>query len=327
MKGLKIFVSRVIPDNGIRLLENEGFRLTLWEKDIPISQEELIVLVKKHNALLSMGSDKIDKYFLNECRHLDIISQFAVGYDNIDVKEATRLKIPVGNTPGVLSDATADIAFGLMIATSRKMFYMHKSIIRGEWKYFYPKANLGIELRNKTIGIFGLGRIGFEMASRCKGAFNMKIIYCNRNRNEEAEKILGAERVSFDRLLSESDVLSVHCKLSDETKGIFDWDAFRKMKPTSLFINTARGLVHNEKDLIKALKENVIWGAGLDVTNPEPMQPGNPLMDMDNVSVVPHIGSATIEARNEMARLAAENILGFYRTKTVPNILNPEALS
>ncbi len=326
-ENIKIFISREIPEIGLGLLKNEGFKITIWKEAIPVTQQELIQLVKKHNALLSMGSDKIDKYFLNECRHLDIISQFAVGYDNIDIAEASRLKIPVGNTPGVLSDATADIAFGLMIATSRKMFFMHKLITRGEWNYFFPKANLGIELRNKTLGIFGLGRIGYEMASRSRGAFNMKVIYCNRNQNREAEKNLKAEKVSFDRLLSESDVLSIHCKLSAETKGIFDWNAFKKMKPTSLFINTARGQVHNENDLIRALNEKIIWGAGLDVTNPEPMHPGNPLLEMENVSVLPHIGSATVEARNEMARLAAENIIGFYRAKTVPNILNPEALT
>ena len=156
--------------------------------------------------VLTLLTDSIDKIFLNECRHLDIISQFAAGYDNIDISEATKLGIPIGYAPGAMSDATADVAFGLMIAVSRKMFYMHKTIAKGGWTYFKPKANLGIELKNKTLGIFGLGRIGMQMAIRCKGAYNMKIIYHNRKRNEEAEKLLNAMPVSFEELLQQSDV-------------------------------------------------------------------------------------------------------------------------
>jgi glyoxylate reductase len=281
---------------------------------------------KQHNVLLCLSADKIDVAFLNECKHLEIISQFAVGYDNINVPEATKLGIPVGNTPDVLSDATADIAFGLMMTVSRKFFYLHKSIAKGEWRYFQPKKNLGIELKNKTLGIFGLGRIGIEMAKRCKGAYNMNVIYHNRKRNESAEKELGAKWVSFDELLQQSDVLSVHSMLSEETKGIFNKSAFSKMKSNAIFINTSRGGVHNEPDLIEALNNKIIWGAGLDVTNPEPMLPDNPLLSMESVAVLPHIGSGTVEARNAMSRLAAENIIQFYKTGIVPNCLNPEVL-
>jgi glyoxylate reductase len=163
-----------------------------------------------------------------------------------------------------------------------------------------------------------------EMAKRCKGAYNMNILYTNRRSNEEAEKILQAKRVSFDELLQQSDVLSVHCTLNPETKGIFNKAAFSKMKPTSIFINTTRGPVHNEEDLIEALNSKIIWGAGLDVTNPEPMKPDNPLLEMENVAILPHIGSATIEARSEMSRMAAVNIVEFYRGNKVPNIINPE---
>ena len=154
----------------------------------------------------------------------------------------------------------------------------------------------------------------------------MNILYCNRHRNEKAEKSLEAEYVSFERLLSESDVISAHCKLSDETKGVFNMEAFTKMKPSAIFINTSRGPVHNESDLTKALNEKIIWGAGLDVTDPEPMKADNPLLEMENVCVLPHIGSATVEARNAMARLAAGNIIEFYKNKKVPHILNPEVL-
>jgi glyoxylate reductase len=213
-----------------------------------------------------------------------------------------------------------------MIAASRKMFFMHKKIEKGEWKHFTPKSNLGIELKNKTLGVFGLGRIGTELAKRCKGAYNMNIIYHNRKPNTEAEKIVGAKYVSFDELLAESDVLSVHTISSEETKGIFNKAAFDKMKPTSIFINTSRGAVHNEKDLIEALNKGKIWGAGLDVTNPEPMDKNNPLLNMENVAVLPHIGSATVEARNAMSKLAAENIIGFYKNARIPHLVNPDVM-
>lgn len=292
-----------------------------------MAQPELIERAKQVNALLSLGADKLDKTFFSQCGHLDIIAQYAVGYDNIDVAEATRLGIPVGNTPDVLSEATADVAFGLMIAVSRKMFYLHKTIQQGEWKQFEPLKNLGQELTGKTLGIFGMGRIGQVMAQRCVGAYSMKVIYHNRNRNLEAEKNFNARYVSFDALLKESDVLSVHSVLSAETKGLFNKEVFKKMKPSSIFINTSRGGVHNEADLIEALQQGKIWGAGLDVTNPEPMKSDNPLLVMPNVAVLPHIGSATIEARTGMARLAAENIIAFYQRGQVPYCVNPDALA
>lgn len=206
------------------------------------------------------------------------------------------------------------------------MFYLHNTIARGEWKQFEPLKNLGFELSGKTLGIFGMGRIGMVMAKRCQGAFDMKIIYHNRTKNAEAEEMFGAKWVSFDDLLGQSDVLSVHSVLSKETTGVFNHDVFARMKPTSIFINTSRGGVHNEADLIEALNNNIIWGAGLDVTNPEPMLPGNPLLSMPNVAILPHIGSATIEARTGMARVAAENIVEFYKSGKVPTCVNGEVL-
>ena len=324
---VKVFITRDLPGVGIELLKKEGFNVSVWPHDRPMSPAELIEEGKKANAILTLLTDTIDADLLSACAHLDIISQFAVGYDNINIPEATKLGIAVGYTPGAMSDATADTAFGLMIATSRKMFYLHKTIAKGEWTFFRPKADLGIELKNKTLGIFGLGRIGLQMAMRCKGAYNMKIIYHNRKPNKEAEKLLDASLVSFDELLSQSDVLSVHCALNNETRGIFDQRAFSKMKPTSIFVNTARGGIHNEKDLVKALNVLNIWGAGLDVTNPEPMDANNPLLSMPNVAVLPHIGSATEEARNEMSRLAAMNIIEFYKYNRISNVVNPETLT
>ena len=322
----KILVTRNIPSIGIEMLRKEGFPVTSWSLERPMTDQELIAESKKHHVILCVSADNIGTDFINACPHLEMISQFAVGYDNIDVPLATKSGIPIGYAPGAMNEATADIAFGLMIAVARKFVYMHKGILKGEWTYFKPNANLGMEFNNKTIGIFGLGRIGLAMARRCKGAYNMNIIYCNRSVNDEAEKLFNAKRVSFDELLRQSDVISVHSVLSKETKEIFNKDAFSKMKSTSIFINTARGGVHNEHDLIQALTKGTIWGAGLDVTNPEPIRLDNPLLEMENVCILPHIGSATIEARNAMSRMAAENIISYYKNNTVPNIVNPEVL-
>lgn len=327
VKNIKVFISRDLPEIAVQLLRKEGFLVTAWSQERVMTPTELVQETRKHDVLLCTVSDRIDSALFKECPHLKMISQFGVGYDNINVAEATSRGIVVTNTPGAMSDATADIAFGLMLAVARKMFFLHKGIIQGEWGYFKPKSNLGIELKNKTLGIFGLGRIGTEMAKRCIGAYNMKVIYHSRKPNVPGEKLLSATRASFDELLRQSDVLSVHCVLSAETTGIFNRTMFSKMKRTAIFINTARGLMHNEEDLLAALRNGEIWGAGLDVTNPEPMRPNNPFLSMENVAVLPHVGSGTIEARTEMARLAAMNIIKFFKNGRVPNIVNPESIS
>ena len=321
---MKVFITRHIPEVGIKKLKDAGIEIVEWKEKRELTQSELIEYSKKCDALLSAGYNKMDAHFLNECQHLKVIALHSVGYDNVDIAEANRLKIPVGNTPGVLSGPTADVAFLLMLAVSRKAFYLHEKIAKGDWKFFEPTANLGIQLYGKTLGIYGLGNIGFEMAKRCIGAYNMKVIYHNRNKNQKAEKELNAACVPFEELLKRSDVLSVHTNLSKETRGKFDKSAFEKMKPTSIFINTARGGIHNEEDLINALQNGTIWGAGLDVTNPEPMKKDNPLLTMPNAAVLPHIGSATIETRNEMAKIATENIIAGLIGKRIPFPVNPE---
>ena len=326
MERIKILATRQFPDVGLDLLEQEGFELTRWSEDRPMTAAELVDHCRGHQALFCTVSDAIDRKFLDQSRHLDIISQFAVGYDNIDVDYATSLGIPIGNTPDVMTEATADIAFGLMIATVRKMFFNHKLISNGEWGYFRPKGHLGMELTGKTLGVFGMGRIGMAMARRCRGAYGMEILYCSRHPYPAAEKDLGARRMEFNDLLGQSDVVSVHCPLTPETSGIFDKAAFKQMKPSAIFINTARGQVHNQADLMAALADKEIWGAGLDVTDPEPMDRNHPLLSMENVCVLPHIGSATREARDGMSRLAAENIIEFYQTGSVPHGVNPQVL-
>ncbi|MFU8769683.1 MAG: 2-hydroxyacid dehydrogenase [Desulfotignum sp.] len=322
----KILVTRKYPETGIQLLKVRSFALHQWDQDRPMTPAELLRLSKDSDAVLCTLTEQIDQAFLHQCRHLDIISQFAVGYDNIDIETATALGIPVGFTPDAMSEATADIAFGLILAVARNMVFMHKTIINGTWGYFNPTAHLGMELNSRTLGIFGLGRIGLKLARRCRAAWDMRILYHNRTPNPVAEKESGAVFVSFEDLLSQSDVVSVHCTLTPDTRHRFNRAAFEKMKPSAIFINTARGPIHHEPDLIDALEKKMIWGAGLDVTDPEPMHPDNPLLSTKNVCVLPHIGSATREARERMSVMAAQNIIEFYDTGRVPHIVNPQAL-
>lgn len=324
---MKVLITGEVPEIARNILQSEGFEVTEKPVRIPMSPEELVLLCKRHDALLTGVSDKIDATFLKQCRHLKVIALYSAGYDRVDVEAATELKIPIGNTPVVLSDATADVAFLLILAVARKAFFMHKNIAKGQWKLADPLVGMGIELNGKTLGVFGLGNIGTELARRCKGAYNMKVIYHNRGHNAEAEKELGAKRVSFEELLQQSDIVSVHSQLTDETRDLFNADAFDKMKSSAIFINTSRGGVHNEVDLIAALQSGKIWGAGLDVTNPEPMKPDNPLLDMPTVAVLPHIGSATFEAREGMARVAAQNIVAGLRGVPLVYAVNPEVSS
>ena len=230
---MKVFVTRKIPDVGIRLMKEAGLTVTEWLEKTNPSASEVISVCQNCDALLDVGS-AINKTFLQACSHLKVIALFSVGYDRVDISEANRLKIPIGNTPGILSEATADIAFLLMLAASRKAFFMNEKIRKGEWGHQSAVANLGIELYGKTLGIWGLGNIGLEMARRCAGAYKMRIIYCNRGKNKEAERELGAVSVSFNELLRQSDVLSVHTALTNETRGKFNKETFAKMKPTSI---------------------------------------------------------------------------------------------
>jgi glyoxylate reductase len=321
---MKVFISRKIPETGLQYLRDAGVSISEWTTKRDLTPEELIGYCKSADALLSAGSNRIDKSFLDASAHLKVISLHSVGYDNVDVAAATAIKMPIGNTPGVLSDSTADIAFLLMLATSRKAFYMSKTIQQGGWGFFEPTANLGIDIRGKTLGIYGLGKIGFELAKRSVSAFGMQIIYHNRGHHVEAEKELNARWVSFTELLENSDVLSVNTALTEETKGKFNKEVFKQMKRNAIFINAARGSIHNETDLTEALEKGIIWGAGLDVTNPEPMLPDHPLLSMPNVCVLPHIGSATEETRAAMSLIAAKNVVAGLKGERLPFVVNPE---
>ena len=322
---MKVFITNQIPQVGIDMIEDAGHEVTIFPPEkTPIPHHLLIEACQNHNALLIAGFAKIDEAFFQQCPGIKVISLFSVGYDSVDINAATRYKVPVGNTPDVLSKATADTAFLLMLAVSRKAFYNYQKILNGKWQQFEPVADLGIDLHGKTVGIFGLGKIGFEMARKCKAAFDMNVIYHNRSRNDKAERELEAKLVSFDELLAQSDVVSMHANLTPETKGIFNKAAFAKMKPTAIFVNTGRGKMHNEEDLKEALDKKIIGGAGLDVTNPEPMHKDNPLLLRPNVCVLPHIGSATEQTRNAMAQLAAQNVIAGLKGEKLPTVVNKD---
>ena len=316
---MKIFVTRVLPDEGLSLLRDAGHTLTIHAEKRELTRDELVSMCQGQDGLLSAGHNKLDADFFKACPNLKMVALYSVGYDHVDLAAAAKAGVPVSNTPGVLSQATADTSFLLMLAVSRKAFFLHRQIAAGNWGFYEPTANLGIELTGKTLGVFGLGKIGFEMAKRCRGAYDMNIIYHNRSANAEAEQQLNAKYVSFGDLLAQSDVLTVHAALTPETRGLFAKAVFEQMKPTSIFINAGRGALHNEEDLLDALEQGTIWGAGLDVTNPEPMLPTNPLLDLPNVAVLPHIGSATVEARTAMARIAALNMLAGLEGRELPN--------
>lgn len=320
----KLFITKQIPEAALQVLKSYDFDIHIHSGDNIRSTEELIEHCLQYHAVLTASTHVLDKDFFTRCAHLKGVALTSVGYDNVDIRSATRVGVPVSNTPGVLSNATADIGLLLMLSVSRKAFYMHRAIVEGQWEANQLSGKLGIELYGKTLGIFGLGRIGLELARKCRALFQMKIIYHNRNRKTEAERELDAQYVSFEDLLQNSDVLSVHANLSDATRGIFSLEAFSQMKPGAIFINTSRGPLHNETDLITALNNKLIWGAGLDVTHPEPMKADNPLLQMENVCILPHLGSATIETRTKMAVMAAENIAAALNDHPMPQAINPQ---
>lgn len=321
---MKVFISRKIFGSVIGFLEDKGLEVIVNEYNRKLTQEELIKHCQQADLLLNIGHVSLDQHFFAECSHLKGIALASVGYDHVDLVQANHYRIPVSNTPEVLSKATADIAFLLMQVVSRKAFYMSKLIEKDQWKDFEFIHNLGVELEGKTLGIYGLGRIGLELARKAKVAFNMDIIYHNRHSSPLAEKTVGACYVSFDDLLAKSDVLSVHTNLTSETAYRFNEDSFKRMKRSAIFINTARGKIHVEQDLYNAILQGEIWGAGLDVTDPEPMAADNPLLQLPTVCVLPHIGSATLETRTKMSFTAANNIVAASKGIPMPQVINKE---
>lgn len=314
----KVFVSRIIPEAGLNLIR-EACDAEVWPEVMPPPYELLIEKVKTVDGLLSTLNDRIDANLIATCGdNLKVISQMSVGYDNIDVKAAQARGIPIGNTPGVLTDATADLAFALLLAAARRIVEGVEYIREGKWRTWEPLALLGGDLSGATLGIIGLGRIGEAVARRAKG-FNMRIIAYSPSKKPADAAQLGIEMVSLDDLLQQSDYVSIHVPLNAQTRGIINAEALRKMKSSAILINTARGPIVDQQALYEAVKSGVIGGAALDVTSPEPMSPDDPLLSLPNVTIVPHIGSASLKTRNKMATMAAENLIAGVLGKLLPN--------
>jgi len=298
--------------------------LRVNSEDRPLSRAELVEAVRWADCILTQLTDRIDGSLLDENPALKIVANYAVGYDNIDVKAATERKIPVSNTPDVLTDTTADLTFALLLSAARRIVESDSYLRSGKYKGWAPLLLLGHEIHHKTIGIVGLGRIGYAVARRAKG-FDMNIIYYDIDEKPYAKE-LGAKLVSLETLLKESDFVSLHPFLDTRSNHLIDEPQLKLMKKTAILVNASRGSVINEAALVKALKEGWIGGAGLDVFEKEPqLAPG--LAECPNAVIVPHIGSATITARNEMGLKAARNIIARLRNEKLPSCVNPEALS
>ena len=320
---MKVFVTRLIAEKALSMLRPH-VEMEVWPEDRPIPREALLQKVKGLDGLLCLLTEKIDDELLDAAGpSLKVISQMAVGYDNIDVAAVTARRIPIGNTPDVLTDATADMALALLMAAARRLVEGDKFVRAGQWKTWSPNLLLSTEVTGATLGLVGFGRIGQAVAKRARG-FDLRVLVHSRTRQPELESRLGVEYVDFETLLRESDFVSIHTPLNAVTRGLFSEPQFRQMKPTAILINTSRGPVVDQPALYRALKDGLIAGAALDVTDPEPIPPDEPLLALDNVIIVPHIGSATVQTREKMAVLAAENLLAGLRGERLPNCVNGE---
>jgi glyoxylate reductase len=325
MPKLKVYVTRELPERGLKIIK-ERFDTEVWKEYAPPPKKVIIEKVKNVDALATLLSDKIDAEVFDAAPKLKIVAQMAVGFDNIDVQEATERGIYATNTPEVLTDTTADFAWALLMAVARRVVEADKYVRTGQWKVgWHPSMMQGRDVHGATIGIVGAGRIGYGVAKRATG-FNMKILFYDVIPRPEMEKEFGAKKVDLDTLFRESDFVSVHVPLMKETHHLVNTERLRLMKKTAYLINNSRGPVVDEKALYEALKEDRIAGAGLDVFEQEPTPLDNPLLKLDNVVVAPHISSASYETRSQMAEMVAENLVAFFEGKKPPNLVNPDVL-
>jgi glyoxylate reductase len=314
----KVFVSRKIPEKGVTLVR-EFCDADVWQNEIPPSRNELLDRVKNVDGLLSALTERIDAELMDAVPHLKVISNYAVGVDNVDVAAATIRKIPVGNTPGVLTDATADMAFALMMAAARRIVEGERYVKDGKWKTWDPQLLLGADIVGSTLGIIGFGRIGQAVAKRAMG-FDLRVIYYDPS----AKPSFNAVPVGLEELLHQSDFISLHVPLTPLTRHMINRETLKMMKPNAILVNTSRGPIIDTQALYLSLKENHIFAAALDVTDPEPLPSEHPLLSLANCIVVPHLGSASKWTRDQMAVLAAQNLIAGLKGEKLPYCVNPE---
>ncbi|MCS7099027.1 MAG: glyoxylate reductase [Sulfolobales archaeon] len=326
----KVFITRELFGESVDRI-SQYYEVDVWDRYHQPPYEVLLRKAREADALVSLLTDRIDCNLLRNSPRLRMVAQYAVGFDNIDVDCATRLGVYVTNTPGVLTEATAELTWALILAVSRRIVESDVFVRWGEWyrsgTAWHPKMMLGFELMGKVLGVVGLGRIGRRVAEIGARGFGMKIIYYDVVRNYEAEKEIGAEFRELRELLREADVVTIHVPLTPQTRYLIDESALRLMKKTAILINTARGAVVDTGALVKALREGWIAGAGLDVFEEEPLSPNHPLTALKNLVLVPHIGSATYEARRAMADAVADNLIAFYEGRVPPNLVNRDVVN
>lgn len=316
----KIFVTRLIPDLGLDLLRQHFPALEVWTHDLPLTREQLLEKVRGVDGLLCLLTERIDAELMDAIgSQVKVISSMSVGVDHIDLAEATRRGIPIGNTPGVLTDATADQAFALLLAAARRISEAERYVRAGKWVTWSPSLLLGTDLAGATLGIVGFGRIGQAVAKRAQG-FDLRVIY----HDPTAEPAYGAQPVDLDTLLHESDFVSIHVPLTQNTRHLVNADFLSKMKPNAVLVNTARGGVLDQTALYNALKSNQIFAAALDVTDPEPLPMDSPLLQLENCLIVPHLGSASKRTRDQMSLLSAQNLIVGLNGERLLHCANPD---
>jgi len=321
----KIFIARKVFREAIEILEQEHHTIEMNNTDRILPSPELIKRAQGKAGLVSLLNDKIDSQVMDELPSLKMISNIAVGYDNIDIDAATRRGIMVTNTPGILTETTADLAFALLLSAARRIPEADKYIRAGKFKYWQlMQPQMGIDIYEKTIGIVGMGAIGQAVARRAHRGFGMRVIYFSSSSKELPEKEYGAEFVEFDELLSRSDFISIHVPLTEKTTHMFSSEAFKRMKNNAILINTARGPVVDENALVAAIKDGQIRGAALDVFEAEPSVHPELMKMEENVVLAPHIGSASVETRLRMTVTAAKNMVEGLKGNRPPNLVNTE---
>lgn len=318
MPMASVFVSRKLPGSAISTLEASGHRVDVWPHDLPPPPGVLASKLAVTDAAVLLLTDRVDARLLRSCPRLRVIANVAVGYDNIDVAAASELGIWVTNTPGVLHETTADFAFALLLAVARRVVASERFARAGGWKTWSPTAFLGPDVHGATLGIVGMGQIGQAVARRARG-FAMRVVYTSRTRTPTLEQELGIEWRPLEHLLAESDFVSLHVPLTAETQRLLNRERLWRMKPGAILVNTARGPVVDHEALVDALRRGHLGGAGLDVTDPEPLPPEHPLWSFENVVITPHIASASEPTRARMAEMAAANVIAVLEGREPPN--------